>query len=68
MNISFGKWLLDPVLLLAFGPQNDVAAQSKNLEHTYKLDEGGDRPAATLEDVAWMAGSWTGRTGAQAKS
>jgi Domain of unknown function (DUF6265) len=29
-------------------------------EHTYKLQENEERPAATLENAAWLAGSWTG--------
>ena len=29
-------------------------------EHTWQLGEGETRPAATLEDAAWLAGSWTG--------
>ena len=29
-------------------------------EHTFKLSEGEEHPAATLEDAAWLVGSWTG--------
>ena len=29
-------------------------------EHTFKLQENEERPVATLEDAAWLAGSWTG--------
>ena len=29
-------------------------------EHTYRLGDGEARPAATLEDAAWLIGSWTG--------
>ena len=35
-------------------------AQSSNSEHTYKLDDPGFRPAATLADVDWMVGNWLG--------
>lgn len=35
-------------------------AQSTKTEHTFKLDNPDSRPVATLEDVAWMVGSWTG--------
>ena len=35
-------------------------AQSLRTEHTYKLDDPDSRPAATLEDVAMLVGSWTG--------
>ena len=37
-----------------------AAAQSRNTEHTLKLDDPAARPAATVEKVAWMAGSWEG--------
>ena len=29
-------------------------------EHTYQLEPGESRPAATLDDAAWLAGSWSG--------
>jgi hypothetical protein len=29
-------------------------------ENTFKLAEGEERPAATLDDAAWLTGSWTG--------
>lgn len=35
-----------------------ASAQSQRTEHTYRLD--GERPAATIDDVAWLAGSWSG--------
>jgi hypothetical protein len=37
-----------------------AVAQSPRTEHTFKLDDPEVRPAATLEDVAWLAGSWEG--------
>ena len=37
-----------------------AAAQSQLTEHTYKLDDPEKRPTATLDDVAWLTGSWTG--------
>ncbi len=37
-----------------------AAAQSRNTEHTLKLDDPDSRPPATIADVAWMAGSWQG--------
>ena len=50
---------------LAFGLAIVIAAgsahaQSQRTEHTYRLDDPEVRPAATLADVAWLAGSWTG--------
>lgn len=29
-------------------------------EHTYRLDEGEQRPSATIADARWLVGSWTG--------
>ncbi len=37
-----------------------AAAQSKRTENTFKLDDPDFRPPATLEDVAWLAGAWSG--------
>lgn len=35
-------------------------AQSPRTEHTYRLDDPANQPEATLADVSWMVGSWTG--------
>ncbi|MDJ0907016.1 MAG: DUF6265 family protein [Woeseiaceae bacterium] len=37
-----------------------AAAQTQLTEHTYRLDTPDNRPAATLDDVAWMVGNWSG--------
>jgi len=29
-------------------------------EHTYQLEPGEARPAATLDDASWLVGSWSG--------
>jgi hypothetical protein len=34
--------------------------QSVRTEHTFGLDDPENRPPATLNDVSWFAGSWTG--------
>jgi hypothetical protein len=47
--------LLSCLLMSAAG-----VAQSQNTEHTFKLDNPEQRPPAKLEQVAWLAGSWTG--------
>lgn len=44
-------------LLLAFPA---AMAQSPRTEHTLQLDDPDSRPPATLADVAWLVGSWTG--------
>lgn len=45
------------VLLVLTGT---AVAQSRHLEHTFKLDDPENRPPATLADVGWLVGSWTG--------
>src|SRR5262245_45051261 len=35
-------------------------AQERLTEHTFKLSEGTQAPAATIADLAWLAGHWTG--------
>lgn len=37
-----------------------ASAQSQRTAHTYKLDDPDARPPATLADVAFLVGSWTG--------
>lgn len=37
-----------------------VRAQSQRTEHTFTLGEADSRPAATLDDVAMLIGSWEG--------
>lgn len=39
---------------------NGAGAQSAKTEHTFKLDDAESRPAASLEDVSWLVGSWSG--------
>ena len=59
MKTSCRSGLAALVLCLTMGPFT-VMAQSKNTEHTFKLDEQTNRPEATLADVAWLVGSWEG--------
>ena len=35
-------------------------AQTAKTEHTYKLDDSESRVPGTLDDVAWIVGSWAG--------
>ena len=58
--------LLGAIALMLCFAASSVYAQSKRTEHTYKLDEDGAQPAATLDDVSWLAGSWTGDAFGQA--
>jgi hypothetical protein len=39
---------------------NAACAAEPHTEHTYKLAPDESRPAATLDDAAWLVGSWTG--------
>lgn len=48
------------VLLTVCGFPQVANAQSAKTEHTLKLDDSESRTPATLEDVAWMVGSWSG--------
>jgi hypothetical protein len=60
MKFSLGKWISVSIILLACLALNSAAAQGKNTEHTFKLDDKESRPEATLADVAWLAGAWSG--------
>ena len=46
------------LLAILFGRY--VIAAESNTVHTFKLEEGEERPTATLEDAAFLVGSWTG--------
>lgn len=46
------------LLFMTFG--SGAFAQSSLTEHTYRLDDPDERPSASLEDVAWMQGAWSG--------
>lgn len=35
-------------------------AQTQLTDHTYRLDAQDERPSASLDDVAWLAGNWSG--------
>ena len=37
-----------------------AAAQEKVTEHTIRLAEGANAPKATVGEMAWLAGHWTG--------
>ena len=37
-----------------------AAAQSQRTQHTFKLDDPDSRPTATLADVSWLVGNWSG--------
>lgn len=53
------KFAIRAILILIIATGN-AAAQSPRTEHTFKLDDPDKRPAATLADVSWLVGSWTG--------
>lgn len=44
------------LLLLTFLANSQI----KNTEHTFKLSDPEIRPKATIEQITWLAGSWTG--------
>lgn len=49
-----------PGLIVACCLAEAALAQSPRTEHTLGLDDPDDRPAATLDEVAWLVGSWSG--------
>lgn len=51
------QYLVSLLLILL---ANAAAAQSSRTAHTLNLDDPDARPPATIEEVAWIAGSWTG--------
>ncbi len=48
------------IFLAAFFVPAISSAAELATEHTYKLEAGEARPLATLQDAAWLAGSWEG--------
>ena len=46
---------------LVLGLTQVAFSQSRNTENTLKLDDPKFQPSATLEQVAWMVGSWEGK-------
>ena len=38
-----------------------VQAMEPRTEHTYQLSEGETAPKVSLNDIAWLAGSWSGQ-------
>lgn len=48
-------------LLLPAGPATGTAAaQTRQTPHTVRLEEGAPRPAASVSELAWLAGRWVG--------
>jgi hypothetical protein len=47
-------------VLAAVLPAGSAAAQDKLTERTFKPTPGAKPPAATIADMAWLAGRWTG--------
>lgn len=48
------------LIFLALLSIQSVDAQSARTEHVLGLDEGAKSPPASLDDIAWLAGSWMG--------
>ncbi len=49
-------WVCIAVLLVSAV----AVGQSRNTEHTLKLDDPGHQPTASFDDIDWMVGSWEG--------
>ena len=52
--------LISLVLVASTSFQSPVCAQSKKTENVYRLDDPANRPEASVEQIAWLAGSWVG--------
>jgi len=50
--------ILAATLLTAFA--TPLWAAEPKTEHTFQLEPGEERPAATIEDASWLVGSWAG--------
>ena len=56
MRICRDVFVVAVVLLASM----ELMAAEPRTEHTFKLSEGEERPAATIEDAAFLAGNWVG--------
>ena len=58
---SLASW---GVLLVGFGTASllptVLSAQATGASHTRQLEEGAERPTASLADLSWLVGSWEG--------
>lgn len=48
------------VVLVVLCASAQSFGQSKYTEHTYRLDDPDQQPAASLADVSWLVGNWAG--------
>lgn len=53
------KLLLLLALLVVTAP-NMLCAQSRKTANVLRLDDPTNRPAATIEQISWLAGAWSG--------
>jgi len=60
MNIRTTTTTATSFLLAFLALTGSASAQSPRTEHTFKLDDPENRPAATLDDVSMLVGSWSG--------
>ena len=60
MNRITHSWPLVLVLIAIADHPGIASAAEPRTEHTYQLAEGQSRPAATLDDAAFLIGSWEG--------
>lgn len=52
--------LILALLCAATATGNPARGAEPRTEHTFRLADDGERPAATLEDAAFLVGNWTG--------
>ena len=58
MSQRLVAWLFSCSVLLCVP---GVYAQERMTEHTFRLADGGASPAATLAQMKWLQGRWTGK-------
>ena len=59
MKTTITRFSIPLLIACVFFGQSAVAVE-KRTENTYRLNDGEERPAATLQDASWLVGSWTG--------
>jgi hypothetical protein len=50
------KWLVTVLLFIS----SSLLAATPRTEHTFELEDGETRPAASLEDASFLVGNWQG--------
>ncbi len=60
MNASFTILITCSLLAVDAAWAEPASTQSRRTEHTLKLDDPANRPSATIDQLAWLTGTWEG--------